>query len=94
MPDRKPILEILNKMPDEAFSYVVLACKAVVEQNEANHGFLPASTRSFVELALAVNAYVGGDLIDMKVVQAHNPTLFPPASTGAHVLPSTETVIK
>ena len=64
-------------MPDEAFGYVVLACADVVRTNEANHGFRPESTACFVALAIAVNSFVGGDLIDMAVIKSHNPILFP-----------------
>jgi hypothetical protein len=75
--DRSGLLEIFKQMPDEAFSYIVLACVEVVKNNEANHGFTPKSTTSFVGLALAINGYIGGELIDMSVVKSHNPILFP-----------------
>jgi hypothetical protein len=97
MNDRTEFLEALRKMPDEAFGYVVLACKDVVERNEANHGFTIASTRGFIDLAFGINRYIGSDLIDMTKVRQHNPMLFsdekPPASTEEQKAPlSTEKV--
>lgn len=74
--NREFLLRVLTTMPDEAFGYIVIACANVVKTYEANHGFIPASTKSFVELAKAINEYLGGEYIEMDVVKAHNSTLF------------------
>lgn len=92
--DRTELLDALRKMSDEAFGYAILALVGVVKTNEANHGFTPESSESFVRLAFALNRcareqlHYPEDIIDMDVVRTHNPMLFPnakpsPASTGA-----------
>ena len=62
-------------MLEEAFGYIVLACVDVVKNNEWNHGFIPQSTKSFVDLAKAINDYIGEEYIDMSIIKQHNPTL-------------------
>ena len=75
-PKRAILLAILAQMPEEAFGYVLLALADVVRTHEANHGFMPASTASFVALARAVNAAAEAPLIDLDRVREHNPRLF------------------
>lgn len=70
------MLDVLATMPEEAFGYFVLALKNTIQLNEWNHGFTSESTKSFIDLAKAVNEYVGFEFVDMDAIKSHNPTFF------------------
>ena len=81
--NRQPLLAVLDRMTEEAFEHVLLGLKEVVERNEANHRFLPASTQSFVDLARAVNTAADEELIDLDPIRQHHPRLFATDPTRA-----------
>lgn len=69
MKNRDALIQIFSTMPDESFSYIVAAVISIVRNNVDNHGFMPESTQSFINLGKAINDYIGGDFIDPNILK-------------------------
>ena len=57
--NRLALLQVIAGLPDEAFSYVVLACSTVRDQYAQKGGFRPESREGFTRLGQAADAYSG-----------------------------------